>query len=104
EFLRHYYAQAEPEALDRDPAALAAAALDHLRFAAERKPGTAKLRVFNPPAADGPGQRTVIETVNDDMPFLVDSLTMALSSLGLTIDVTIHPLLYVTRTARGKLT
>src|SRR5690606_12845964 len=77
-FVRQYYAQAEPEELAERPAALAAAALDHLRWAAERQPGRAKVRVFNPVAAEHgyTSERTVVETVNDDMPFLVDSLTM----------------------------
>ena len=48
QFVKHYYAQAEPDDLRGDPRALAAAALGHLEFAALRSPRTAKVRVFNP--------------------------------------------------------
>ena len=38
QFIELYYAQAETEDLARDAGALAAAALGHLRFAAQRRP------------------------------------------------------------------
>ena len=105
QFIEHYYAQTEPEDLAGDPAALAAAALGHLAFGATRPPGTAKVRVVNPSLErDGwTSDRTVVETVNDDMPFLVDSTTMCLAALGHTLHVTIHPLIHVERTASGEL-
>ncbi|HEX6997240.1 MAG TPA: NAD-glutamate dehydrogenase [Gammaproteobacteria bacterium] len=105
-YLRAYYADAELEELEGDPAALAAAALDHLRFALQRPPGRAKVRVFNPvPERDGwASRRTVVQTVNDDMPFLVDSVSNALHALGHGIQVTIHPVLRVTRDRKGVVT
>src|ERR1044072_757959 len=93
-FLARYYEQ-DTEDLAGDPAALAAAALGHLRFGLERDPRTAKLRVFNPTVErDGcVSEHTILKTVNDDMPFLVDSLSMALTSMGHAIHATIHPIL-----------
>ena len=44
-----------------------------------------------------------MQTANDDMPFLVDSLTMALNAMGHAIHVTVHPQLLVERSARGRL-
>jgi len=103
-FLARYYEQ-DTEDLAGDPAALAAAALGHLRFGLERAARTAKLRVFNPTLEhDGwVSEHTIVETVNDDMPFLVDSLSMTLTSMGHAIHVTIHPILHVERSAEGKL-
>jgi glutamate dehydrogenase len=105
-FVAHYYAQAEADDLAGNPETLAAAALGHLAFAAMRAPGAAQVRVFNPTAErDGwPSDYTIVETVNDDMPFLVDSSTMTLSSMGHAIHVTIHPLLQVERARTGRLT
>jgi glutamate dehydrogenase len=103
-FLARYYEQ-DTEDLAGDPAALAAAALCHLRFGLDRAARTAKLRVFNPTLEhDGwVSEHTIVETVNDDMPFLVDSLSMTLTSMGHPIHVTIHPILQVERSAEGKL-
>ncbi len=105
EFVRRYYAQVELEELQYEPRDLAAAALAHLTFAGRRAPGTAKVRAFNPTRQrDGyTSTHTIIETVNDDMPFLVDSLSMALRALGHSIHGTTHPLLPVRRSADGSL-
>ena len=71
-----------------------------------RKPGTAVLRVFNPdPAKDGwSSSHTAIEIVNDDMPFLVDTVGLAVVQAGMSVHILMHPVPTVTRDARGKLT
>ena len=46
---------------------------------------------------------TVVEIVNDDMPFLVDSVTAALNGEGVTVHLVIHPILRVARDGDGKL-
>src|SRR5690606_29923304 len=45
---------------------------------------------------------TVIQIANDDMPFLVDTVTMVLSQLELGIHVLGHPVLKFTRDAGGN--
>ena len=45
----------------------------------------------------------VIEAVNDDMPFLVDSTTMEINRQGLTLHLIVHPVLVVQRDAGGRL-
>ena len=45
-----------------------------------------------------------IAVINDDMPFLVDSLASAITALGLSIDVLVHPLVPLARNAQGQLT
>ncbi|WFL78523.1 NAD-glutamate dehydrogenase [Altererythrobacter arenosus] len=47
---------------------------------------------------------TRIAIINDDMPFLVDSIAAAISAQGLSIDRLIHPIVPVKRNAKGKLT
>src|SRR6266550_4318546 len=48
-FVQRYFSQLDPEDLaERQPADLYGAALSHWNFARKRKPGTARLRVFNP--------------------------------------------------------
>jgi glutamate dehydrogenase len=105
-FARLYFARAVTEdILAQPPEALAEAVLSLWRFGGERKPGTASLRAVNPPAGGGKsgaaGARTVIEIVNDDMPFLVDSVAAALGQGGWRAHQLIHPIVAVRRDAKG---
>ncbi len=45
-----------------------------------------------------------IALINDDMPFLVDSVAAAISAQGLAIDRLVHPIVPVRRSPTGKLT
>jgi glutamate dehydrogenase len=105
-FVRQYFGQVDPEDLAERPVAdLYGAALSHWSFARKREPGRAKLRVFNPTIAEHGWQstHTIIEIVNDDMPFLVDSVTMEANRNGLTLHLIIHPLVAVNRGSDGTL-
>jgi len=75
-------------------------------FAAQRKPGTALVRIFHPgQTTDGWTSRYIVaETVNDDMPFLVDSVIAALQRHGLTVEMIAHPVVKIARDAKGKRT
>ena len=103
-FVRQYFANVGPEdLLSEAPETLYGQALAFFHFAAERRPGRPKLRIYNP-RFDEHGwssRHSVLEIVNDDMPFLVDSVTWALSGRGLTVHLIIHPILRVRRDARG---
>ncbi|NJO38091.1 MAG: NAD-glutamate dehydrogenase [Rhizobiales bacterium] len=106
-FLRHYYRSVAPvDVIDRDALDLYGAALAHLRFGEQRAPGTAMVRVYNPQIEQYGWQstHTTIEIVTDDMPFLVDSVTMAINRLGLIIHLVIHPVLPVVRGADHAIT
>src|SRR6185437_5600068 len=46
---------------------------------------------------------TIVEIVNDDMPFLVDSLTAAVNEGGREVRLVIHPILTVSRGSNGAL-
>jgi glutamate dehydrogenase len=99
-FVRAYYRQVDPDDLaERASADLYGAALSHWNFARRRAPGVPRVRVFNPSLAEHGWQstHTIVEIVNDDMPFLVDSVTMELNRHGLMLHLTIHPILRVNR-------
>src|SRR3546814_6060056 len=61
-------------------------------FARERTAGEVHIRVFNPnlEAHGWDSPHTALQIVNDDMPFLVDSVTMALAQAGASIYVLGH--------------
>ncbi len=82
------------------------AALAAWEFTAERAPGEAKVRVYNPTleAHGWESSHTTIEIVNDDMPFLVDSVTAELTRLGREIHLVNHPVMSVIRNAKGRRT
>ncbi|MEL6962355.1 MAG: NAD-glutamate dehydrogenase [Pseudomonadota bacterium] len=106
-FLRHYYRSVAPvDLVDRDTLDLYGAALAHMRYGEQRDAGEAKVRVYNPQIEQHGWQstHTTIEIVTDDMPFLVDSVTMAINRLGLMIHLTIHPVLPIVRNEAGLLT
>ena len=105
-FAQLYYAEVDPEELAaREAADLQGAAQAHLAFARGYKGGEAKLRAYNPlrPQHGWSSTHTVIEIVNDDMPFLVDTVTMEANRQGLTLHLLVHPVLRVVRDAQGEL-
>ncbi len=100
EFLRRVPAA---ELVEEQPAYLAAMARGMHQFARQRLPGEISIRVYNP-ELDRDGWQcahSVIEVINDDMPFLVDSVVLALSELGLAAHLIIHPVLRVRRDQGG---
>src|SRR6202040_2477015 len=104
-FLQTYFANVDSNDLDeRDPKELAGAALSHLMFAMQRR-RTALVRVFNPTLREHgfTSPHTVIEMVNDDMPFLVDSISLALAQRSLTLHFLTHPIFAVARDSAGTL-
>ena len=105
-FLRQYFGDVPHDDMQgRSPAIMGQAALHHLGFAESRSPSQAKLRIFNPNEKDHGYQSayTIVEMVNDDMPFLVDSVSAAITRHGLTIHMTVHPIFRVKRDRRGRL-
>jgi glutamate dehydrogenase len=106
EFVRQYYHWVPAKDLaDRRPDDLAGAIVAHWRTAQQRDPGEAKVKVYNPTAELVRWQSpyTAIEIVSDDMPFLVDSVTMELSRQGYGIELIVHPVMRVVRDADGEL-
>lgn len=67
-------------------------------------PGESHIRVFNPSQSKHGWQSThsIIEVIQPDMPFLVDSISMALNRLGITSHMTLHTPLSIKRT-KGRI-
>ncbi|HVK56605.1 MAG TPA: NAD-glutamate dehydrogenase [Burkholderiales bacterium] len=105
-FIQEYFKQVDLEDLaERAPADVYGAALSHLSFARRFVSGAPKLRVYNPRLEEHgwESSHTVIEIVNDDMPFLVDSITVEVNRQGYTQHLTIHPLFSTQRDKDGAL-
>jgi glutamate dehydrogenase len=101
-----YYEHVPPaDVAERSPRDLSGAALSLWHFAERRRPGQAKIRVYNPEiAADGwSSVHTIVEIVNDDMPFLVDSVTGAINAGDRVVHLVVHPILTVERLPGGRL-
>ncbi|HLO78730.1 MAG TPA: NAD-glutamate dehydrogenase [Magnetospirillum sp.] len=91
------------EAMDGDR--LFAVIVGLLGFARERAPAQPKIRVFDPdPDRNGwASPHSVVEIVNDDMPFLVDSVAMVLAQANIAIHLLVHPIVAVRRDPGGVL-
>ena len=106
-FVREYYRQVDPEELGaRSVEDLAGAALSHWQFGRTRGKSErtrARVRVLSPTTAEHgwASRHSVIEIVNDDMPFLVDSASMEINRQGLTLHLIVHPVIAVERDAAG---
>ena len=84
---------------------LVAQASAHLRLLDARPSASgARIRVFNPtPDEDGfVSEHTIVQIIQDDMPFLVDSVTMAVNSLGHIAHWIVHPLLAAKLDEHGR--
>ena len=106
DFAARLFAGAAAEDLVRYEAAeLADVAAASWRFLGERKQGAPKIRIATAPPADGPRLKdiSIIELVNDDMPFLVDSVMGELTARGLDTHLLVHPVFRVARDPTGAL-
>jgi glutamate dehydrogenase len=108
DFIAGLFAYAEPEDLMRyDPRQLAALAADAWSLLAVRKPGVPKIRLDGHGASAGqerPRSESVLEIVNDDMPFLLDSVLSELAERGIDVRFVVHPVFSVERDQAGHLT
>ena len=105
-FIRIYYgAVAADDLLERSVVDLYGAALAHFNFGAKRASGESKVRVYTPQLEEHgwSSAHTVVEIVHPDMPFLVDSVSMELTSLGSGVHLIIHPVVRVRRDEEGRL-
>ena len=95
----------EEEADSRAPFEWAAIARSIVAFGHQRKAGEVLLRMFNPQTEQEgwSSDYTIIELINDDMPFLVDSVSLALYELGVQFELILHPTVRVKRDDKGVL-
>ena len=105
DFVSAYFDNTDPDELrNRGHSTLMALANAHWRLLdAAPKVGGARIRVYNPTLAEDGfvSEHTVIQIVHDDMPFLVDSVTMAVNRSGRMAHWIVHPLLAIDRDAAG---
>ena len=100
-----YFRRVEDDIAERMPEDLLGALVSHLELGAQRQRGELKLRIFSPAQAeDGFSSRhSIIQIVNDDMPFLVDSTSLEINREGLALHLIVHPIFAVDRDATGQL-
>ncbi|KRR27692.1 NAD-glutamate dehydrogenase [Bradyrhizobium retamae] len=85
-----------------DAASLAFLAEEAWEHVQQRAAGRADIRVINPMMPDG-REISVLEVLNDNMPFLFDSTMAELAEQGIEVTLVAHPIIAVERDAYGKL-
>jgi glutamate dehydrogenase len=101
-FIADLYARTEPEDLERFHADELADIAEHAwSFLQERTVGASKISLA--PSASVRGV-ALLEILNDDMPFLVDSVLGELTERGLDVRLLAHPVFAVERSEAGRLT
>ncbi len=101
DFVAKLFGLAVPEDLERyRPEELAAFAAQAWSFLAQRTSGAPKLRLVPESSAYGVW---LLSILNDDMPFLVDSVLGELNERGLDISLLVHPVFSIERDASGRL-
>lgn len=94
-FVQQFYALSTVNDLEElEPTRAAAIALACETFAATRAKTGPKIHIEQTNLAEGSRSvsRTQVMLLNDDMPFLVDSLSSLFTALGLTIHLVLHPI------------
>ena len=105
-FVRQFYANSSLQDMaEKEVTALAGEAASIWSFLQHLKSGETKVRVFNPDLSKHgwESNRTTLEVISSDMPFLVDSVTAKLSQIGIIVHMVTHPVVRVCRDAKGKL-
>ncbi len=104
-FLRSYFAHVDAgELSERSPDDLFGMAAEHEQLGMVRDPGTTSVRVISPLVeVDGwESRHSILMTVTDDLPFLVDSVTMELSRMDVGIHLVVNPVLVDLRSTGGR--
>ncbi|SDN59479.1 NAD-glutamate dehydrogenase [Vreelandella arcis] len=105
-FARHFYATVPVEDLvDRRLDDLYGATLSIWQFLQHHDPQCPKIRVFNPDFEEHGWQstHTFVAVLNEDMPFLVDSVRIELNRRGLTVHAIQNAVLAVSRDNQHQL-
>ncbi len=100
-FFDAFFKGAAPEDANRyTPEALAALAERVYTLTASRAAEDSLVALSEFPA--GAHNETILVAVNDDMPFLLDSLICEMSGRGILVHAVFHPIMTVARDARGE--
>lgn len=100
-----FYLVPEEDVVDYDVNELKVLATDAFHFFTDFDGAAPKIRVFNPTEGEHGWQTpyTIVEVINVDKPFLVDSLSEELTRQGFDIQKIFHPVLAVKRDNQGLL-
>ncbi len=105
DFLRVFFARGASEDIaNYTPDELVDLADAAMKDLARRTVGHHRVSVYNPDhgiAGDAHHAITVIEILNDDMPFLVDSIMQELTAHGVDVRLLVHPILSLVRDPEG---
>jgi glutamate dehydrogenase len=105
-FARQYFSSVLFDDLEMiEVADLYGAALSHWNMALQLKKGQHKVKVYNP-SLDVHGwqsRHTIVEIVIEDMPFLLQSISMEINRLGLTNHLVIHPVFHFLRGEQSEI-
>ncbi|WP_432558278.1 NAD-glutamate dehydrogenase [Granulicoccus sp. GXG6511] len=106
EFLNHYFLHVDArEVIELDADELLGGVVAHLELARHRPTGTTNVRVWWPTLEDDGWENpsAVIQVVHQDLPFLVDTVTMEVLRQGWQLRQVVHPQFLVRRDAEGSL-
>ena len=106
-FIELYYANVPFEDIEDTPIAdLVESTLSMWNFGFTRKEKEIKIRIYTKQkeikGVSTP--QTIVEIINDNMPFLVDSVAGAINSKGYSINLIIHPVFQVVRDEKHNIT
>src|SRR5438270_2321570 len=104
-FVRRYFALVAPDDIIYTSVdTLLGGVLSLWDYGKERKPGCPKVRLYNPSVEKNGWslEHTIVEVINDDMPFLVDSVTAEINRRERNIHLLLHPVVRVQRDAKGN--
>lgn len=107
DFLNEFYSRVpEDDLVLMTPEVMARTAIEHWDMTQKRKPGTPAIHIYTRTFGEGEGSlgHTVINLVNDDMAFLVDSVAAEIARQGRMIHQLVHPILHIARDKSGKIT
>ena len=103
-YMHRYYRHVDSsDLMAAGPRRAGSVAAEHADLAAQRPQGRAVVRVRSGAEATLLTGRDVIDVVTDDMPFLVDTITMTLAAHDVAAELVVHPQLIVRRDVTGSL-
>ncbi|MBU0859314.1 MAG: NAD-glutamate dehydrogenase, partial [Alphaproteobacteria bacterium] len=106
DFAHEFFARVpDDDLVSMTPSVMARVTADHWDMMHKREPGKAIIRTYTRAMGEGEGSlgHTIINIVNDDMAFLVDSVAAEIARHGRIINQLVHPILHVTHDKNGRI-
>ncbi len=104
DWITRYFDSTALDALEeREPAHLAQIVLSHMALGQTRAPADIAIRVTSPDAEASDSPLAQLQVCVEDMPFLVDTLLIAVRQAGAALDWTAHPIVRLERDIDSQL-